>query len=266
MDYKKIFPQESLLHSINAYCFFKKDDDSVIYDYFFPNGRPAIVFHIKKPFSYFNLEGEWEKMFPVNFINCATCPVSLHSGEETDTIAVIVNPYSIYNMYNMVLSNTYQPIDARPNIEKEFYEQLVENKNTEARVMLLDAYFTEKLKCYNPQNDLFKRICDYIIQNQGIIERYAVAKEYGISENYIHKLFLQRIGISFKPFVQIIRISNILQELSCNNKHDWFEILDRYGYYDQAHFIKDFKKITGKTPQQYYHLDKTFSTIFSAFA
>lgn len=265
MNYIKIFPNESLLHSIEAYCFFKKADSSLITDYFFPNGKPAIVFHLQKPFSFLNLEEKWEKMSPVNFVSCATCPVLLQSGEETDTIAVIVNPSSIFNMYNLKLGNTNYPVDARQNIDKKLYIQLTENEDTGARAKLLDAYFTEKLKNYNQQHDLFKNICDYIIHNQGIIKRNSIAKEFGISESYIHKLFLQRLGISFKPYVQVVRISNILQELCSNGHHDWFEISEKYGYFDQAHFIKDFKKLTGKTPQQYYHFDKTFSAIFSAF-
>ncbi|NJK87057.1 MAG: AraC family transcriptional regulator [Bacteroidales bacterium] len=49
-------------------------------------------------------------------------------------------------------------------------------------------------------------------------------------------------------------------------KNDWFELFYKYGYYDQSHFIKDFKKITGKTPNQYFKTDKTYSHIFSALS
>lgn len=264
MNFAKILPEESLLHSIEAYCFYKNDDSTVIIDYFFPNGKPAVVFHFKKPFSFLNLEEEWEKMPTVCFANCATYPFSLQSGGETDTIAVVVSPSTIYNIYKLTLSSTHYPIDARSNIDKEFYIQLAENEDTEARVKLLNGYFAEKLKNYNPQNDLFKNICDYIIQNPGIIKRQLIAKEFGISENYVHKLFLQRIGISFKLYARIVRISNILQELCSDCNHDWLEIIVKYGYFDQSHFIKDFKGITGKTPQQYYCLDKSFSKNFAA--
>lgn len=264
MDYKKIAAKKSLLHSIEAYCFYKTKDPAIISDSFFPNGRPAIVFHLHHPFSFLNLDDNWELMPTISFINFITTPVSLHSGGNTDTIAIILNPYSVYNIYDVILKNTSFPIDASPNIQQDVYLQLKQHDSIEKRVKILDNYFTEKLKNYNPKKDLFKSICDCIIQNKGMIDRRCIAEDYGFSENYIHKLFMQRIGISFKPYAQIIRISNILQEIYYNNNKDWFEILEKYGYFDQAHFIKDFKKITGKTPLEYYRLDKTFLAIFSA--
>jgi methylphosphotriester-DNA--protein-cysteine methyltransferase len=169
-------------------------------------------------------------------------------------------------MFKIRINAKNDLIDVEPYLRVDLFQQLKGIDSFEQRVNLLNAYFTEKLRAYNPENDLFRKICNCILENKGIVERHNIAQNYNVSENYIHKLFMQRIGVSFKPYSQIIRISNILKEICYLNHPDWMEILEKYGYYDQAHFIKDFKKIINKTPHQYLKLDRTFSAIFSAIA
>lgn len=266
MDYLKVPSTPNLEQEIEAYCFFRTADDTVISDLYFPNGLPAIVFHLGNPFKYFNQKGSWEVMPRISLVSCATSPVALNSGGNTDTIAIIFRPYTIYNMFKIRIDGSGDTIDVESYILADLFSRLKETDCFEQRTNLLNIYFAERLKGYNPQKDLFRKICNCIIENRGLVERYRIAETFNVSENYIHKLFMQRIGVSFKPYSQIIRISNILKEITSLNRADWMEILEKYGYYDQAHFIKDFKKIVNQTPQQYLHLDKTFSAIFSAIA
>ncbi|HEX2934217.1 MAG TPA: AraC family transcriptional regulator [Bacteroidales bacterium] len=266
MDYLKMPPAQGLEKEIEAYCFFRFNEKSVISDLYFPNGKPSMVFHLGDPFEYFSLNSNWEIMPRMSLISCAMAPVALNSGRNVDTVAILFNPHTIYNLFKLGLDARYNLIDIEPYIHADLFLHLKGTNCFEQRTALLNTYFAEQLKGYNPEKDLFGKICNYIFENKGNVERYRIAEIFDISENYIHKLFMQRIGVSFKPYSQIIRISNILKEITCLNRADWMEILEKYGYYDQAHFIKDFKKIVKQTPQQYLHLDKSFSAIFSAIA
>jgi AraC-like DNA-binding protein len=266
MDYLKVQPTPNLEQEIEAYCFFRTADDRVISDLYFPNGLPAIVFHLAHPFKYYSQKGCWEVMPRISLVSCATSPVALNSGGNTDTIAIIFRPYAIYNMFKIRIDGSLNTTDVEPYMHADLFPCLKEASCFEQRENLLNAYFAERLVGYSPDKDLFRKICNYTLDNKGLVERHGIAQAYGVSENYIHKLFMQRIGVSFKPYSQIIRVANILKEIYCLDRPDWMEILEKYGYYDQAHFIKDFKKIVNQTPQQYLHLDKTFSAIFSAIA
>lgn len=266
MNYLKVSSTPNLEQDIEAYCFFRTADDTVISDLYFPNGLPAIVFHLGNPFKYFSKKGCWEVMPRISLVSCATSPVALNSGGNTDSIAIIFRPYTLYNMLKIRIGGSGDATDIEPYIHGDLFTRLKETDCFEQRANLLNIYFAERLNGYSPEKDLFRKVCNCILENKGIVERHGIAQAYGVSENYIHKLFMQRIGISFKPYSQVIRISNILKEIYCLDRPDWMEILEKYGYYDQAHFIKDFKKIVKQTPQQYLHLDKTFSAIFSAIA
>ena len=78
----------------------------------------------------------------------------------------------------------------------------------------------------------------------------ALAAEYGYSGTYLGKLFHKNIGISFSSYLLNARI-NYAKLLLLNSKLSVGEIAERLGYYDTAHFINQFKKTVGCTPNAY---------------
>jgi len=78
----------------------------------------------------------------------------------------------------------------------------------------------------------------------------AFAAEYGYSATYLGKLFHKNVGISFSGYLLNARI-NYAKILLLNSKLSVGEIAEKLGYYDTAHFINQFKKIVGCTPNAY---------------
>ena len=77
-----------------------------------------------------------------------------------------------------------------------------------------------------------------------------LAAEYGYSATYLGKLFHKNVGISFSGYLLNARI-NYAKILLLNSKLSVGEIAEKLGYYDTAHFINQFKKIVGCTPNAY---------------
>lgn len=266
MDYTKRGPCKVIGDSVESYIFYQAENLPAVTDIFFPNGNPAIIFHFENPFKYRNKSQQWIPMDRISFIGCISIPVAIKNEGKVETLVVKLYPYSIYNMYSLTINSSPYAINAKSLFPDDFYRKIKSCNSMNSRLDLLNVFFSEKLIKYDPEKDIFKKICNYIIQKKGLVERKNIAKTFSISESYVHKLFTKKIGLSVKPYSQIVRISNILEEIYHANNKDWFDILLKYEYYDQAHFIKDFKKITNKTPLQYFRSDKTFSAMFSAIA
>ena len=58
------------------------------------------------------------------------------------------------------------------------------------------------------------------------------------------------MGASPKKFASIVRLKNLLQQYP--NTGSLTELAYEAGFYDQAHFIKEFKAFTGDTPENYF--------------
>ena len=81
------------------------------------------------------------------------------------------------------------------------------------------------------------------------------AQQYDKSNRWLQKRYAEVYGMSFKQIQSNLRFQSAHQELwQTLAKHQPLSLTQlayRRGYFDQAHFIKDFKRYTGMTPGQY---------------
>jgi AraC-like DNA-binding protein len=95
---------------------------------------------------------------------------------------------------------------------------------------------------------LVGRALEYIHASKGTIRIAELASLLNTSASPLEKRFRQEVGASPKKFSMMVRAQNIIAAMD-NGKQDYADYLSNY--YDQAHFIKDFKKSTAITPEQY---------------
>lgn len=117
-------------------------------------------------------------------------------------------------------------------------------------------YFLDKFDCYacKSQSEIITTyIINEINKQSGYINVSKMVEDIGYSHCYTDRVFKRVVGFSIKKYANIIRLQESIDILSNKNEE---EIFDRLGYYDQAHFIKDFKKFTLITPKVYVKTDK----------
>lgn len=98
----------------------------------------------------------------------------------------------------------------------------------------------------------------FISNSYGQIQVKEVARQSNYSERQLNRLFLTQIGMNIKNYARLVRFNYVLkylQKQSCS----FTEVSQQSGYFDQAHFNKDFKAISGVTPQKYL---KTMSDFY----
>jgi len=77
-----------------------------------------------------------------------------------------------------------------------------------------------------------------------------ISSEFGITVSYISKVFKEQFGTNFSDYITNMRVEKAKQLLKTTNM-SMGEIAQNLGYVDSSIFIKNFKKITGKTPGVY---------------
>lgn len=91
-----------------------------------------------------------------------------------------------------------------------------------------------------------------IIKSNGDLKLSDLSSITGYSERYLNKKIHEDFGMSPKNLIRFIRfqkaIGNLTDTIDCIN---CINIALESGYYDQSHFIKDFKKLSGLTPIHY---------------
>ena len=126
--------------------------------------------------------------------------------------------------------------------------------------------FTDFLNYLNPHPyipDMIDRVYEIMVQSGSLTSLYDILKSYRISERTIQRNFKQRVGVSPKKLIRILRINALWNKIKDNKPIDYQDLVYLGNYFDQAHFIKDFKAITGETPDKFFHRDLNIVEILS---
>lgn len=82
----------------------------------------------------------------------------------------------------------------------------------------------------------------------------SVAREAEVSPRKLIRLFAEEVGMTPKTYLRVSRFQQVLTRVHAAPSIDWMEVVERYGYYDQPHFIREFKEFSGFTPTDYFRL------------
>jgi AraC-like DNA-binding protein len=78
-----------------------------------------------------------------------------------------------------------------------------------------------------------------------------LARAHGVSVRTVQRLFANYVGVGPKWVLQRYRLHEALAQLHTGPDTDWARFALGLGYYDQAHFVRDFRALVGRTPAQY---------------
>ena len=148
------------------------------------------------------------------------------------------------------LVNALYPIDILDkNLMGNLELELEKSKNIETLIEGINNIFIARL--INSKYFFnFTPVLKNIIEKNGAIDKLNMAFPYSYSERQTRRLFLRHIGINPNKFIRIVR-ANFALKLIKSGKRSFIDIVEEAGYFDQPHFIHEFKKIHRITPQEY---------------
>lgn len=73
----------------------------------------------------------------------------------------------------------------------------------------------------------------------------------GYSQKHFTEMFRRSVGLTPKTYLKIMRFQKAVKAIDSSDTIDWGAIAQDCGFYDQAHFINDFRHFSGFTPERY---------------
>lgn len=119
------------------------------------------------------------------------------------------------------------------------------------RVALLKEELLSRLPYIDTVDSLVDQALQEIYRRRGMIEIANLAQTLYVSQRQLSRVFRAAIGTSPKRFCRIVRFQGVLNRLTRTKAGlDTLSIALDYDYYDQAHFLKEFKEFYGTTPRE----------------
>jgi len=130
-------------------------------------------------------------------------------------------------------------------------EQLCATDRAETRFHLLE----ESLLAHtNELASSHAAVAFALAEFQVVDERHSIAEvtaQLGLSPKRFIQVFSEVVGLTPKLFCRVLRFQDVLHMINRGQHIEWANIAMACGYYDQAHFIHDFKAFSGLTPSIY---------------
>jgi AraC-like DNA-binding protein len=130
-------------------------------------------------------------------------------------------------------------------------ERLHEAQSWEARFAILDAAIERRLAAARRPSPSVRWAWQRLSECGGRTPVGELAAELGCSRKHLASGFREQIGLSPKTFARILRFRRATRLLARADVRRWGEIAFHCGYYDQAHFNRDFKEFAGSTPTEF---------------
>jgi AraC-like DNA-binding protein len=259
-------PSYPLNQFINYFYYYRAYTPEHSIEKFLPDGNIQLIMELtdgpKYIYDNITLE-EVQACRKVWFSGIRTEPITIPSGRDSEMIVIEFRKGKAFPFIDEKMhSLTNHVVDAEivfKNGILELRERLLEITNIDEKLKTLEKnlldYYLDRLK-ENP-------FVDFVISNilkapsQTCIN--ALYKKVGYTQKHIIKIFKDHVGISPKEFLRIIRFQKVINEIEQRKNINWSYLAVDCGFYDQSHFLADFKTFSGFTPRQY--LNQKSSTI-----
>ena len=258
MVFKNITPEAPLGDFVSSIVYYKDFQVKHSKDKFLPDGTTNLVINLfETPRYIYDNETLKEKQACVEawFSGMQTEYLTISSDNESEMLVITFKPGACFPFINQSLDVfNNKVVHAKTVFGEEvldFRKDLIYEKDGDKKIEIAKRWLTSKLDDVSFEGDIIQHFVTKIQNSSESINFKEIAEKSGYSQKQFIHLFKKYVGLTPKQFHRIVRFNEILNAIFKKEKVDWAFVANEFGYYDQAHFIKDFQAFSGHNPKQY---------------
>ena len=175
---------------------------------------------------------------------------------NVDTFAICFYPIGFANFVTMPLENLVDketPIsELFGQVEADILEQqMIQAADNQHRINIIETFLLKILSEKNTISNIVKSTIDDLLKTNGTAAINVILKDDVSKRRQLERHFRKQIGISPKQLGKAIRLQATLNLLLNKKSNTLTDIAYESEYFDQNHFIKDFKDLVGVTPKEF---------------
>jgi AraC-like DNA-binding protein len=187
-----------------------------------------------------------------------TRPITIPSGSGNKLIVIGFKKGSAHPFYRFPMSELTNSVVRADlvfgNSICELREQLLFARSVSEMFYLIEKFLLTQAGENIHVNSISKCIQYAItrITSQPHVQSFQKLSEHiGYSQKHFIDLFRKQVGVVPKQYLKIMRFQKAILEAETSHSINWSQLAQESGFYDQAHFIHDFKEFSGFTPREY---------------
>ena len=263
MLYTEVLPDDAFTRHVESYWHVSScmgTEESPI-ELLLPTCTFNIIVTDQPCFVKLTTDSKWVRLRPgAVFFGQRSCSIRIKSKRQLNICGIRFKPFAFANIIN---TPVFQFNDSFISLNKIFpvnkvttslIQKLLETKQIDNKTRLLDELMCDLFKqsSFSIDEQLRAQL-NYILDRKGVVKIKDIFEEFNISKVTLHKNFINKVGLTPKKVSQIWRMNHLLQMKEEFPEENLTTLCLDAGFYDQAHFIKDFKLLFGIAPRKYFN-------------
>lgn len=233
-----------------------------------PDGRPEIIVHGGDPFAERDGEGALRMQARVLFAGQLTRALRIVPRGHARVAGAQLRPHGGFDLLRVPQHPFTDRVVDLHTIDRRLAQALareVVTKTAGGEMVTAIEAVLEPLALAAGRPSSPAQAVAVALTLKGLIDVRRLARVSGVGTRQLERLFRERVGIPPKLFLRIVRFQEVLRAArSGRPSPGWAATAAAHGFYDQAHFINDFKAFVGQTPGNWHIGRDSLAAIFSA--
>jgi AraC-like DNA-binding protein len=268
MAYKEFIPGEPLRQYVKCYYVYESATSDVFEDKAFATGCIEVMFNLGNGRWQTGRGDEFTTTPPVELWGQIISPLTFRSLGKNSMFGIRFYPHtaSLFLNDEVTLFNDHVTdfTAVAGKSVRILYTRLLETALLDKRIELVEEFLLKRLSLFGKRIHrlpVIENVMTELKQDDFFDNIETVASRYGFTSRYLQKLFSQYTGLTPKLYHKINRFQKSLVLVSKRNQ-PLTSIAYECGYFDQSHFIRDFKSFTGSVPS--VHIAENSSAILAS--
>lgn len=258
MLHKLHFPRLPLSQFVENIWYVESSDPDHKREKLLPDGAIELIF---------DLDTRPKKIFADETPTAAirSCKKAWISGERTRfivigtenscMIGIRFKPGGAYPFFRFPISELNESVIELDliwgSLVDEIREQLLELNTPDERILRLEAFLLAQVHRSLEPNRMISFAINQLQHSPQFLAIRDLAGTIGITQKHLITQFQRMVGLRPKSFARVCKFQKVVNLIEQTNRIEWSAIAYECGYYDQAHFIKEFHSFSGLNPSVY---------------
>lgn len=255
MRYFTVKPSATLSDFVQYFWIFEgKASDQTPFNLRTPaSGFAELLFHYKGIFQEVHLSHTTKTSFVSGIHGQGRRHREFVVSRDFGMIGAQLYPYALHSLFGIPgsafvneLPDLYSFLDP---VDRCISQRVLEAEGDDERISLISDFLLKKVNTFRRPEVVFA--VKEIIARDGVLSLETLIEQCSISQRQFQRNFKEHTGFSAKTFSRIIRFNALINKSDFKNQ-SLTDIALTFGYYDQAHFIQDFKEFSGVNPRAFF--------------
>lgn len=185
-----------------------------------------------------------------------TKPVFLDSTTRTSTIGAVLKEGAIPALFGIPAVKFQNQVinldDLSVDTVSDLKDELITSSQPQQKMLKVESCLCRLLDCSRSPDPAIRFAVARIKQMHGKINISELLETTGYTSRWFIELFRDATGTTPKRFAKLCRFQHALDHLRTKKSPNFAAVALQCGYYDQSHFIHDFRDIGGISPLHYH--------------